>query len=102
MSDTASGIVERPGLDEQETALNMYATDRTSWTVYTNDLVMQGKMERIGAELVAEHNGGGKSYNLRADQLLFRKGKRHVSEKQRAASADRLRRMRAASSGTQG
>lgn len=97
-----SDKVERPALDEQETSLNMCATDRDAWTVYTNDLVMQGRLERIGAVLVAELNGGGRTYNLRADQLLFRKGKRHMTDAQRAASAETLRRVRVAPSPIQG
>lgn len=82
-------------LEEQETNLNMVAIDRTTWHVFTDDPVMQRKLERIGAVLVRENLFGGKEYTLRADQVLLRKGKRKqiskMTEEQRAKASERMK-----------
>ena len=84
-------------LDETETSINQLASDRSTWRVYTADAVMIRKMERIGAKLIREYDDGvGRLYELRADQLGFKKGKRQMSPESRAALAERLARMRAA------
>lgn len=61
---------------EQETHLNMAADDRSFWEVFSDDPVMQNKLEKLGATLVrVSNNGNGKFYTLHTDQVLFRKGK---------------------------
>jgi len=72
--------------EERETCLNMVATDRNTWEVFSDDPVMQGRLERIGAELVRSE-GPSKFYRLDARQVLLRKipAKRHVSDAHLAA-----------------
>lgn len=85
---------------EQETHLNMTADDRNTWQVFSDDLVMQRRLEGIGATLVrVAADGIGKHYTLRADQVLIRAGKRKVSEAQREQSSARLRASRRTSNG---
>ena len=38
--------------------------------------------------------GEGKEYILRIDQLVVRKGKKHMSDEQRAAMSERMRKLR--------
>jgi thiazole synthase ThiGH ThiG subunit len=88
-------------LEEMETALTMCADDRGTWQVFSDDPVMQRRLEAIGATLVRPANNGiGKFYTLRADQVLIRTGKRKMSEAQKAQLGDRLRAMRSTPSGT--
>ena len=68
----------------------MVADDRASWHVASNDPIMQGRLQRIGAELVRTV-GETRFYRLRADQVLLRKGKRQMSEQERTERAERLR-----------
>lgn len=77
---------------ERETHLNMAADDRSAWIVFTDDPVMMRKFDGI-AEFI-KTIGGGKEYRLRTDQVSFRKGKRQLSETQRAQLADRMRGLR--------
>ena len=74
---------------EQETHLNMTADDRGTWHVYSDDPVMQRKLESVGAVLVrTSADGVGKHYMMRANQVSFRKGeKRELSDAQRAQVA---------------
>lgn len=60
---------------ERETHLNLVADDRNTWYVYSDDPVMQRRLEGIGATVV-EDDGTGIHYTLRADQVFLRKGKR--------------------------
>lgn len=60
---------------ERETCFNMVAEDRNVIHAFSDDPVMQRRIERVGGELVREE-GPSKWYTLRADQLLLRKGKR--------------------------
>ena len=79
-------------LAEMETHLNLTADDRNTWTVSSDDPVMQRRLEAIGATLLREgRNGTTKFYTLRADQVLLRTGKRKVSDAQRIQSAINLR-----------
>ena len=84
---------------ERETHLNMSADDRGTWQVYSDDPVMQRRMEKVGATLVKTEAHGGKHYTMRADQVLLRLGKRKVSEAQRKVLADRLSSLRSSSTG---
>lgn len=90
----------RLSLEEQETHLNMTADNRGTWFVYSDDAVMIRKLEAIGARLVKEENHGGRHYELRADQVLLRRGKPERSEAQRAASAEKMRRLHAQRAGS--
>lgn len=64
-------------LQEQETHLNLTAEDRGTWHVYSDDPIMQRRLESIGAEITKiMADGVDKEYALRADQVLLRKGKR--------------------------
>lgn len=84
-----------PTLAEMETNLSMAADDRGTWYVYSDDPVMQRRLESIGATLVRPStNGSGKHYTLRADQITFRKGKRVLSDERKAQLANRMRTMR--------
>lgn len=85
-------------LQEQETHLNMTADDRGTWYCYTDDPVMIRRLDSIGAELTKKETYGGCHYVLRADQVLLRKGKRQMSDAQRASSAENFRKMRAQTS----
>ena len=75
---------------ERETHLNLAADDRSIWHVASNDPVMIARLQRIGADLVSV-KGETVFFTLRADQVLLRKGKRHVSDATRHAAAQRLR-----------
>ncbi len=76
--------------EERETVLSMAADDRHTWHAATNDPVMMRRLDGIGAELV-NTRGETRFYRLRADQVLLRKGKRHVSDETRRAAAQRLK-----------
>lgn len=82
--------------EERETCLNMMADDRSTWHCFSEDPVMQRKLEKIGAVLIRETaNGSGKFYTLRANQVSFRKGaKIEISQERRDQAAARLRSMR--------
>lgn len=73
---------------EQETHLSMTADNRGEWHVYSDDPVMQRRLESVGATLVRPStNGIGKHYTLRANQISFRKGlKRELTDAQRESS----------------
>lgn len=80
-------------LEERETHLSMTADNRGVWIVFTDDDVMMRRLEGANAEFIRTV-GAGKEYRLKADQVTFRKGKRRVSEEQRAKLSERLSRMR--------
>lgn len=62
-----------PTLEEMETHFNIVASDRSIVFVYSDDRVMQRKIEAVGATLVKEEQGGGKHYTLPANQLSLRR-----------------------------
>lgn len=77
-------------LAEQETHLNMTGDDHKTWHVYSDDPVMQRKLESVGAALVRSTKDGlGKFYTLPANQISFRKP---LSEEQKAKKVANLRR----------
>lgn len=62
---------------ERETHLNLVADDRNIWHCYSDDPIMQRRLESIGATITKrEKDGVGIHYTLRADQVFLRKGKR--------------------------
>lgn len=77
---------------ERETCLNMTADDHSTWLVFSDDPYWMRRLDSI-AEFV-RNVGEGKEYRLRADQLTLRRGKRQLSEAQRAKLAKRLAAMR--------
>lgn len=82
---------------EQETHLNMTADDRNTWYVYTDDVVIQRRLESIGAKLVSVASDGiGKHYELPANQLTLKKPPKPMSDERKAQLGQRLREMRAA------
>lgn len=84
-------------LAETETHLNMTADDRNTWHIYSDDQVMQRRIEAAGATLVRVASDGiGKHYTLPANQVTIRKARKPMSDEQRAQQAMRLRAARAA------
>lgn len=63
-------------LDEQETTFTIDATDRSLVRVYSNDPVFIERLEKVGAKVHRKCEDGGMFYDLHADQLVLRKGKR--------------------------
>lgn len=57
---------------EKETHFNLVADNRGTWEVYSDDEVMQARLEKAGAQLVRE-SGPGKHYTLEASQVSIRK-----------------------------
>ena len=79
-------------LDEQETHFSIIASDRKVIHVFSDDVVWMARLDKIAT--FVRNTGGGKEYTLRADQLLVRKGKRQMSDAQKAAAGERMRRIR--------
>jgi hypothetical protein len=81
---------------EQEIHLNMSADDPHTWHIYCDDPKWQRKFEKIGAKLVrVMRDGLGREYTLHTEQLLFRSGKRQLSDAERLRRSDRMRALRA-------
>ena len=74
---------------ERETILTQTADDRGAWHIFTDDPIMERRLQRIGATRLASRPGSAE-FELRADQVLIRGGKRHVSAEQRRAAGQRL------------
>ncbi len=79
-------------LEEQETIFITCAAERGKWEAFTTDPVWMRRLEKMGAVLVEEHSLS-RRYTLRAEQILIRKGKRAVSERQRAVAAERMKKI---------
>jgi len=77
-------------LSEQETHLNMTGDDRQTWEVFTDDPVWIARLDKISEAIKTV--GEGKLYRLRTDQVVLRKGKRQLTDEQKAAMALRLKR----------
>lgn len=78
-------------LAEVETHLNLVADNRNTWHVYTDDPVMQGKFEKIGAVLIKEDkHGPGRHYTLRANQVSFRRGIKPTRTEAQVLQAQKL------------
>ncbi len=80
-------------LEEMETHLNVTADDRSVWQISSNDVVMQRRVEKVGAKLVKQR-GDTKFYTLPANQISFRNP---VSDEVREAARARFAAMRSAS-----
>ena len=83
---------------ERETHISMAGDDHSQWLVFSDDPYWQRRLDRIA---VGAPVGAGKMYVLRAEQVLLRKGKRTVSEAQRAAMTERAKFMRKSTNGVQ-
>ena len=70
-------------LDEQETNYTVEATDRQTVNVFSNDAVVQKRLERLGI-IAHRADGYGKFYTVDLNQYSFGvRRKREVSEEQR-------------------
>ena len=77
--------------EERETTLSMVADDRGQWAVFSDDPVMIARLRRCGAlEIQGRKGAVGINFTLKAEQVLIRRGKRHMTDETRAASAARL------------
>lgn len=78
--------------EERETHLNMTADNRNQWHVYSDDPIMQRRLESVGATLVrVAADGLGKEYTLPANQISFRNPPKPLSDARKAQLADQLR-----------
>lgn len=93
---TAAVTVERPqALDEQETLFTIDATDRKTVTIFSNDSVWQGRVEKLGIEPFRV-NGYGRWYKVSLKEFSFGvRKKRQVSDEQRAVLTERFAALRA-------
>ncbi len=84
-----------PALDEQESNFTIEATDRKCLSVFSNDVVMQRRIERLG--IVAHRSDGyGKFYTVDLNQFSFGiRRKRQMSDEQRQAISERFAALRA-------
>lgn len=89
--EAATTTTEKPpALDEQETTFTIEATDRKTVTVFTNDSVWQGRMEKLGIEAF-RRNAYGRWYRVSLEEFLFGfRKKRQLSDEQRALMAERM------------
>lgn len=77
-------------LDEQETNYTVEATDRKIVNVFSNDIVTQRQMERLGIN-PHRSDGYGKFYTVDLTQFSFGiRRKRQVTEEQRATTRERF------------
>lgn len=75
--------------EERETHFNMTGDDHNTWIIFTDDPYWVRRMERVGAELVAEV-GKGRQYRLPANQVSVRKARKPLTAEQKAEIAARL------------
>ena len=84
-------------LEETETHLNMTASDRSFWEVYSDDPVMQKRLEKVGATLVRVNKDGiGRHYTLSTNQVTIRKPIKPMSEERKAKLGDHMRALHSA------
>lgn len=77
-------------LSEMETHLNMTADNRSVWEVFSDDPVLQRRLESVGATLVREESSGGKHYTLPDSQITFRKPRKPMDAARKAQLAAQL------------
>jgi hypothetical protein len=81
-------------LEERETNLSMSAGDRSVWNVFSDDPVMQRKLESVGAIPVRDAvNGEGKFYTLPANQITIRMQRKEMPDDKKAELASRMRKV---------
>lgn len=79
---------------EMETLFSITEDNRNTIHVFSDSAVWQRKLERAGAVITRELKGGGKEYTIEYRQLSIRKaGKRELSEEQKVASKERMKKM---------
>ena len=79
--------------EERETHFSMTADDRSAWAVYSDDPIMQRRLESIGATLTRiAPDGLGKHYTLPANQLSLRNAPKPLSDERKAQLANQLAR----------
>jgi len=79
-------------LAEMETHLNMTAENRDCWQIYSDDTVMQRRLEAIGATIVKiAVDGIGKHYTLPANQISLRNAPKPLSDERKAQLSSQLR-----------
>lgn len=76
---------------ERETVFNIMADDRSSVDAFSDDPVWMARLDKIATGTAC---GGGKKYKLHIDQLVVRKGKKVMSDAQKAQMSERMRSMR--------
>lgn len=74
---------------ERETIISQSADNRDAWHVFSDDPVTIRRLEKLGATRLVTRAGSAE-FELRADQLLIRRGKRSTSEAQRGAARQRM------------
>ena len=81
-------------LDEQESNFTVEATDRSVVSVFSNDVVWQNRIEKLGIE-PHRSDGYGKFYKVDLSQYSFGiRRKRQMSDEQRSAIAERFAALR--------
>lgn len=75
---------------ERETHISMCADDRSTWTIGTDDPVMQRRFEAVGATLTCTR-GEWREYTLPANQISLRNPSKPMSEERKAVQAEKLR-----------
>lgn len=83
-------------LEEQETSIYCNAATRKDhWDVFSDDPVMQRKLERVGATLTRQSADGlSRWYTLPARQISFRMPAKSLTEAQKAARVESGKRLR--------
>lgn len=83
---------------EMETCILFNAGNRSTVHVFSDDKTWQRKLERAGAVITKVYSSGGKEYELQYRQISIRKlgKKKEMSEEQRQAASERLKKMREA------
>lgn len=81
-------------LDEQETTFTIEATDRSVVYVYSNDLVFQRKLERVGCQLYRVCDDGGKFYKLPSNQLRVTMPPRQLTDEEKQVARERFAALR--------
>ena len=76
---------------ERETHFNIMADDRSKVHVFSDDPVWIARLDKIATGVLS---GTGKKYELRIDQLHVRKGKKTMSDAQKAQLSTRMAQLR--------
>ena len=81
---------------ERETIISQTADDRSKWHVFTDDPIQARRLQKLGAARLPSRPGTAE-FELSADQVLIRRGKRSTSPATAAAAGQRLAAARTAS-----
>ena len=81
---------------ERETIISQTAADRSAWHVFTDDPIQERRLQKLGAARLPSRPGTAE-FELSADQVLIRRGKRSTSPANAAAAGQRLAAARTAS-----